>query len=72
MGCENCAMRVHNGLVSLWGVVDARVDHTTAMADIVFNPNLVKIVDLADAVAKAGSESHHRYRVLSVFEQAEG
>jgi copper chaperone CopZ len=65
MGCPNCAMRVHNGLFALKGVIQAEVSHITATADVVFNPNLVNIIDLADAVANAGNDGRHRYHVVA-------
>lgn len=65
MGCPNCAMRVHNSLLALKGVIQADVNHVTAMADVVFNPNLLTIFDLADAVANAGNDGRHRYQVVS-------
>ncbi|MBZ0280373.1 MAG: heavy-metal-associated domain-containing protein [Anaerolineae bacterium] len=65
MGCPNCAMRVHNGLLSLKGVIQAEVNHVTASANVVFNPNLLTIIDLAEAVANAGNDGRHRYQVVS-------
>ena len=53
MGCPNCAARVRNSLLSLKGVVDAEVDHTIGMAEVVFNPNLTAIPALIEAVAPA-------------------
>ena len=37
MGCPNCAMRVRNSLVMLEGVIDAYVDHTVGVAQVMFN-----------------------------------
>ena len=65
MGCPNCAMRVHNGLFALKGVIMAQVNHVTASADVVFNPNLLTIFDLVDAVANAGNDGRHHYQVVS-------
>lgn len=61
MGCPNCAARVRNSLISLDGVIDADVDHTAGMAEVVFNPNLVNMVALIDAVARAGGDGRHEY-----------
>jgi copper chaperone CopZ len=64
MGCPNCAMRVHNGLLALKGVIRADVNHITATAEVVFNPNLLTVFDLADAVANAGNDGRHHYQVV--------
>jgi Cd2+/Zn2+-exporting ATPase len=61
MGCPNCAARVHNSLLSLNGVVDAHVDHTTGMAEVDFNPNLTSLPALVNAVAQAGGDGRHAY-----------
>jgi copper chaperone CopZ len=62
MGCPNCAARVRNSLLALKGVVDAEVDHTIGMAEVVFNPNLTAIPALIEAVARAGGDGRHEYR----------
>ena len=62
MGCPNCAARVRNSLLSLKGVVDAEVDHTIGMAEVVFNPSLTTVPALIEAVARAGGDRRHRYR----------
>lgn len=61
MGCPNCALRVRNALILCQGVVDARVDHVSGQALIRFNPKMVSLGDLIDAVSIAGNGSHHRY-----------
>lgn len=65
MGCPNCAMRVRNGLIALRGVISAEVSHVSATADVLFNPKLLTIFDLADAIANAGNDGRHRYQVIS-------
>ena len=66
MGCPNCAARVRNSLLSLKGVVDAEVDHTIGMAEVVFNPNLTTTPALIEAVARAGGDGRHEYRARSL------
>ena len=61
MGCQNCANRVRNSLVSLKGVVDARVDHNIGKAQVAYNPDLTGIDDLVAAVASAGGDGRHEY-----------
>ena len=68
MGCPNCAMRVRNSLLSLNGVVEARVDHLAGMAEVVFNPTLASIPALIDAVARAGEDGRHEYCAALVAE----
>jgi copper chaperone CopZ len=67
MGCSNCAMRVRNGLFALKGVVYVEVAHSTAIANITFNPELVTLDNLFEAVANAGNDGRHSYRVTSVL-----
>jgi len=61
MGCVNCATRVRNALLSLAGVVEADVDHTTGFASVEYNQNLVSGPVLLQAVAQAGDGKHHKY-----------
>jgi copper chaperone CopZ len=65
MGCPNCVIRVHNGLLALRGVIQADVSHVTATAEVVFNPTLLTLFDLVDAGANAGNDGRHRYQVVS-------
>ena len=61
MGCPNCARRVSNGLLSLYGVVTANVDHTIGLAKVAFNPGLTTVEMLIGAVAHAGNDGRHNY-----------
>lgn len=61
MGCPNCALRVRNALVLHHGVIDAQVDHMSGRAVIRYNPGLVAVDDLIQAVSMAGAGSHHQY-----------
>lgn len=61
MGCPNCANRVHNSLISLKGVIDARVDHNLGKAQVAYNPTLATSDDLVSAVARAGGDGRHEY-----------
>jgi len=62
MGCQNCAARVRNSLVSLEGVHDAEVLLNMQMAEIYFDENKVSAVVLIQAVAGAGNDGRHRYQ----------
>jgi copper chaperone CopZ len=64
MGCPNCAMRIHNGLVKLEGVVDAYVDHHAGIAQVAFNPKMIAVSALVDAVAGAGNDGRHGYQAV--------
>lgn len=68
MGCPNCAMRVHNSLIALTGVVTAYVDHTTGTAEVEFNPHMVVIPALVGAVAQAGNDGRHAYSAVPLIE----
>ncbi len=61
MGCPNCANRVRNSLLSLYGVVDVYVDHAAGIAQVSFNPRIETIDDLIIAVTRAGGDGHHEY-----------
>jgi len=61
MGCPNCANRVRNSLLILDGVVDAYVDHTAGVAQVMFNPDLAPVETLIGAVARAGGDGRHEY-----------
>ncbi len=56
MGCVNCAMRVRNSLFALKGVAQVEVSHFTAAANIRFNPDLVTLKRLFEAIASAGND----------------
>ncbi|MBI1794354.1 MAG: heavy-metal-associated domain-containing protein [Chloroflexi bacterium] len=62
MGCPNCANRVRNSLLALNGVVDARVDHETGLAQVAFNPDFAPVDILIRAVSLAGgNDGRHEY-----------
>lgn len=67
MGCPNCAARVRNNLLGLKGVTEADVDHVTGTADVEFNPNLVAVPALLEAVAQAGNDGRHRYQAFRLM-----
>jgi copper chaperone CopZ len=67
MGCENCALRVKNSLLSLLGVVTAEVDHLNASATVSYNPGMVDLMDLAEAVTNADASGRHDYRIVSAL-----
>jgi copper chaperone CopZ len=62
VGCSNCAIRVRNRLILLTGVLDVYVDHLRRHARVVFNPDLVAVSELLDAVGRAGGDGIHEYR----------
>jgi copper chaperone CopZ len=61
MACMSCANRVSNSLLSLIGVVEAQVDHITGIARVVFNPQLIVLSDMLNAVVRAGGDGRHNY-----------
>jgi copper chaperone CopZ len=67
LGCPNCAARVRNSLLGLKGVTEADVDHLTGTADVEFNPKLVTIAALFEAVARAGNDGRHLYRAFRLM-----
>lgn len=67
MGCVNCAMRVRNSLFALKGVAQVEVSHFTAAANIRFNPDLVTLKQLFEAIANAGNDGRHVYKAVAVL-----
>ena len=61
LGCQTCAARVRNSLVSLDGVHDAEVLLNMRMAEIYFDEKKVSAAELIQAVAGAGNDDRHRY-----------
>jgi copper chaperone CopZ len=70
MGCENCARRVGNGLLSLDGVLRVDVELERHVAKVAFDPHKVNPEDLPVAVAEAGRASSHNYFALLLTEVA--
>ena len=62
MGCENCAMRVRNSLLSLDGVYGVDVYLNMAMAEISYDSKKVSADALVNAVSNAGNDGRHEYR----------
>ena len=62
MGCPNCANRVRNSLLQVYGVVSVDIALEVGMARVAFNPVLAGPTDLTRAVAEAGGDGRHEYR----------
>ncbi|MFA6384180.1 MAG: heavy metal-associated domain-containing protein, partial [Candidatus Omnitrophota bacterium] len=54
MHCASCAVNVEKQLASLRGVVEARVNFATGEASVSFDPGVVDIKKLFQAVSAAG------------------
>ena len=59
MGCENCARRVRNGLLSLDGVYAANVHLNLALAEVFYDRARLSTHALEEAVRSAGDDGHH-------------
>ena len=66
MGCENCAARVRNSLLSLDGVYAVDVHLNMAMAEVSFDSKKVSADALVNAVSSAGNDGRHEYRAQLV------
>jgi copper chaperone len=66
MGCENCAMRVRNSLLSLDGVYGVDVYLNMATAEISYDSKKVSVSELVSAVSRAGNDGRHEYRAQLV------
>jgi copper chaperone CopZ len=62
MGCPNCAARVRNSLLTVYGVLEADVVHTHGVAQVWYNRSLASTDQLLNAVAQAGGDGRHEYR----------
>lgn len=70
MGCENCARRVRNGVLSLNGVLRVDVDLGRHMAKVAYDPNEVNAEQFPVAIAEAGRASNHNYFAMLLAELA--
>ena len=61
LNCPNCANRVRNALISSLGVTDALVDHIDGLAEVSYNPDLIRPTNFMEIVSRAGSDGIHRY-----------
>ncbi len=66
MGRPNCAARVHSSLLALNGVIEAEVNDFNGTACVEFNPCLVTMAALCEAVAGADNDGRHWYRAFSL------
>jgi copper chaperone CopZ len=63
MSCPSCALRVHKTLLSLDGVLTARVFLEQGITAAFYNPECLNLDDLIKAVVGIGSNGRHCYRV---------
>lgn len=61
MGCENCATRVRNSLLSLNGVHGVDVYLNMALAEVSYDGKKISAQRLVEAVSRAGNDGHHEY-----------
>jgi copper chaperone CopZ len=66
MGCQNCATRVRNGLLSIEGVYEVDMFLNMAMAEVQFDSQKVSSRMLVNAVSGAGNDGRHEYRAQLV------
>jgi len=62
MGCENCATRVRNSLLSLEGVYGVDVYLNMAVAEVLYDREKISPTKFAIAVSQAGNDGRHEYR----------
>ena len=62
MGCQNCATRVRNSLLSLESVYGVDVYLNFALAEISYDSKKVSTDQLIAAVSRAGNDGRHEYR----------
>ena len=62
MGCENCATRVRNSLLSLEGVYGVDIYLNMALAEVNYDREKISANELVTAVSGAGNDGRHHYR----------
>lgn len=62
MGCQNCATRVRNSLLSLEGVHGVDVYLNMALAEVIYDREKIPPTELVAAVSRAGNDGRHQYR----------
>ena len=67
LNCPNCAIRVRNALLNVYGITDAIIDHTDGLGEVTYNPNLLERERLSEIVSKAGGDGIHSYKA-KIFE----
>jgi copper chaperone CopZ len=62
MGCQNCATRVSNSLLSLDGVFGVDVYLNMAVAEVSYDREKISPTAFAAAISGAGNHGRHEYR----------
>lgn len=62
MGCQNCATRVRNSLLSVDGVYGVDVYLNMALAEVSYDGKKISAQRLVEAVSRAGNDGRHQYR----------
>ena len=66
MGCQNCATRVRNSILSLEGVYGVDVYLNMTLAEVMYDREKVDPKELVNAVARAGNDGRHEYQAQLV------
>lgn len=66
MTCASCATTIEKSLLELKGVADAQVNLGTETATVVYDPAALKLLDLENAVTRAGYSVLHEKVTLNV------
>lgn len=61
MGCQTCATRVRNGLLSVEGVLLAEINLDQGTATIAYDPRQTTTERMRQAVTDAGNDGRHHY-----------
>ena len=69
MGCDNCATRVRNSLLSLENVYSVDMYLNMGLAEIRYDSQKVSTDQLIAAVSGAGNDGHHEYRAELIASQ---
>lgn len=69
MGCDNCATRVRNSLLSLENVYGVDMYLNMGLAEIRYDSKKVSTDQLIAAVSGAGNDGRHEYRAELIASQ---
>lgn len=66
MGCDNCAHRIRNGLLTQSGVVEAEFDALTSLGRVWYDSSLVAVEEIVAVIAVLGESTQHQYLAVAL------
>ncbi len=69
INCGNCANRVRNSLMKIYGVTSVIIDPLIGLCEVRFNPTLTSLSALVDTVAATGNDGVHHYAAYVISQK---